>query len=124
MKTELELKRDRDYVAPDGSEIYRLVDGTKGGLCQCILPAGATGKATSHKTVEELWFFLEGRGEVYRRGINDNKELPVGPGMSLVIPSATVFQFRNTGEVPLKFLIATMPVWPGEQESNKEVGIW
>ncbi|HRV91734.1 MAG TPA: hypothetical protein P5526_06195 [Anaerolineae bacterium] len=36
----------------------------------------------------------------------------------------TVFQVRNTGNVPLKFIIATMPSGPGASEANAEVRVW
>jgi len=125
MNTEpVQLKEKYDYHAPDGSEIYLLVNGSKGGLCQCILPVGATSRATSHNTVEELWYFFEGQGDVYRKGINNDEPTAVNPGTSLVIPVHTIFQFRNTGEVPLKFIIVTMPPWPGPSEANSESGIW
>jgi mannose-6-phosphate isomerase-like protein (cupin superfamily) len=125
MNTEpVQLKDKYDYHAPDGSEIYLLVNGSKGGLCVCILPVGATSQATSHKTVEELWFFLEGHGEVYRKGINNDEPTTVKSGTSLVIPVHCTFQFRNTGDKPLKFAITTMPPWPGPSEANSEVGIW
>lgn len=126
MNTEpIQLKDKPDYYAPDGSKIYLLVNGSKGGLCQCILPVGQTSLAVRHKTVEELWFFIEGLGEVYREGINNNKPVTVGPGTSLVIPAHTTFQFRNTGQVALKFIIATIPPWPGPSEADTDVkGFW
>ena len=125
MKTEpIQLKDKYDYHAPDGSEIYLLVDGSKGSLCQCILPVGAKSKAISHKTVEELWFFIEGQGEVYRKGINNDEPTSVNSGTSLIIPVHTTFQFRNTGDIPLKFIIVSMPPWPGASEANTEEGIW
>jgi mannose-6-phosphate isomerase-like protein (cupin superfamily) len=42
------------------------------------------------------------------------------PGISLTIPTGTGFQFRNIGETPLKFIIAAMPPWPGEEEGKIE----
>lgn len=120
----VQLKDKYDYLAPDGSKIYRLVEGSKGNLCQCILPVGATSKAISHKTVEELWYFLEGHGEVYLKGIHNDKPTAVYSGTSMVIPVHTTFQFRNTGDVPLKFIITSMPPWPGVSEAESEEGIW
>ena len=104
-----------DYPAPDGSDIYLLAKGTKGSLCQCILPVGATSDAKSHSTVEELWLFLEGEGQVYRESVHDNEPYPVTAGTSVVIPVGKTFQFRNTGNIPLKFIIATVPPWPGRR---------
>ncbi len=120
----IELPPAYNYLAPDGSEIRLLVNGDKGGLAHCTLPAGVTSKAVSHKTVEELWYFIEGSGEVWRGGLNNNKPHSVTAGVSLVIPTLTPFQFRNTGTGPLKFLITTIPPWPGEQEARPEKGFW
>ena len=39
------LKPAPDYLAPDDSEIYLLANGSHGGLCQCVLPAGKTSHA-------------------------------------------------------------------------------
>jgi mannose-6-phosphate isomerase-like protein (cupin superfamily) len=118
------LRNDYNYLAPDGSEIYLLSNGTHGNLCQCILPEGSTSLAVSHKTVEELWYFLEGEGEVWRGGLCNDSPVPVRSGSSLVIPTQTPFQFRNTGLGPLKFLITTMPPWPGAHEARSEKGYW
>lgn len=85
------LKAKCDYHAPDGSEIYLLVEGSKGSLCQCILPVDAKSHATSHETVEEILFFMEGEGEVYRKGLNDSEPVSVLSGTSVVIPTQTVF---------------------------------
>ena len=120
----VQLKITHEYLAPDGSEIYPLVKGSKGNLCQCILPVGGISKAISHKTIEELWYFLDGKGEVWRKGLNHDRPIAVQPGTSLVIPVNTTFQFRNTGRIPLKFLIVSMPPWPGDSEVSYEAGLW
>lgn len=118
------LRSEYNYIAPDGSEIRLLARGANGSLCHCLLPAGATSTAVSHKTVEEIWYFLEGDGEVWRGGLSDNEPVPVASGVSLLIPTLTPFQFRNTGKAPLRFIIATMPPWPGKQEVRPEQGRW
>lgn len=113
-----------DYLAPDGSQIRLLSNGRNGGLCHCTLPAGATSAAISHATVEELWYFVGGVGEVWRSGLGEHEYTQVEPGTSLVVPVRTAFQFRNTGDVPLVFIIATVPRWPGPQEAVAERGPW
>ena len=50
--------------------------------------------------------------------------LAVGAGVCLDIPTGVRFQFRNTGEEPLTFLIATMPPWPGAEEAYAVAGKW
>lgn len=118
------LQQEHDYLAPDGSQIRVLSRGMLSSLCHCLLPAKATSAAVSHKTVEEIWYFLEGTGEVWRGGLSNNEPVAVASGVSLVIPTLTPFQFRNTGDIPLKFIIATTPPWPGKQEARPEQGYW
>jgi mannose-6-phosphate isomerase-like protein (cupin superfamily) len=61
------LSEDYDYLAPDGSEIRLLPTFEPGGLCHCTLPDGMTSKALKHKTVDDIWYILEGNGEVARK---------------------------------------------------------
>ena len=97
---------------------------SKGGLCHCTLPVGKTSLAVRHKTVEEIWYFLEGQGQVWRK-LDDSEELvDVRQGVSLTIPAETHFQFRNTGTQPLRFVIVTMPPWPGEHEAVRVDEHW
>jgi mannose-6-phosphate isomerase-like protein (cupin superfamily) len=57
-----------DTTAPDGSEIRLLATeaqgATRASLCEVRLPAGATSRPVFHRTVEEIWYVLEGRGRV------------------------------------------------------------
>lgn len=118
------LKPEADYLAPDGSEIRLLSTMRGGGLCHCTLPAGKISSPVTHRQVEEIWYVLEGDGEVWRRNDETETTVAVSPGASLTIPSRTAFQFRNTGSGPLCILIATMPPWPGPEEAEEAVGVW
>lgn len=113
-----------DDIAPDGSEIYLLTNLKGGGMCVCQLPVGKTSKAVCHRTVEEMWFFLSGEGEVWRK--NDIREeiTPVCKDTAITIPLGCHFQFRNTGDKLLKFVITTMPPWPGKDEAFFVEGKW
>ena len=51
-------------LAPDGSEIRELVRATGGSMVHCTLPVGATSLAVTHRTVEEVWYVVGGRGQV------------------------------------------------------------
>jgi mannose-6-phosphate isomerase-like protein (cupin superfamily) len=118
------LAADHDAIAPDGSEI-RLLAGVRGAsVCHCTLPVGAVSRAVRHRSVEEVWVFISGQGEVWRERDGQEEITPVGPGVSLNIPLGTRFQFRNTGAEPLCFIIATLPPWPGEDEAVAEAGHW
>jgi mannose-6-phosphate isomerase-like protein (cupin superfamily) len=120
----IKLKDKPDDIAPDGSEIYLLTNLKGGGMCVCQLPVGKTSKAVCHKTVEEIWFFLSGVGEVWRRYQDHEEVKSVEKGTALTIPLGCHFQFRNTGKKPLKFTITTMPPWPGAEEAIKVKNFW
>ena len=113
-----------DCLAPDGSEIRFLTETERGSSVHCTLPPGHVSSPVTHRTVEEMWYFLEGRGQVWRKQGTREEVVDVSPGVSLTIPLGAHFQFRNTGEVPLRFVIATMPPWPGEDEAYGVEGHW
>ncbi len=122
--TVLDPEAKPDDVAPDGSEI-RLLPRMKGGsLCHCTLHPGRTSSPVVHRSIEEIWYILEGKGEVWRKAAGVEEIVRVNAGTSLTIPPGTAFQFRNTGADSLCILIVTMPPWPGPQEAEKTVGAW
>ncbi len=112
------------HLAPDSSEIRELVKVKGGSLCHCILPSGKTSRAVYHKTIEEVWYFLSGDGEMWRKQGTIEKIVRVGSGVSISIPVGTKFQFRNTGKTPLCIVIVTMPPWPGSSEAVLTEGVW
>ena len=118
------LKEQYDLLAPDTSEVRRLVRGIHGEVNHFTLPPHAVSLPMTHKSVEEIWYFLSGVGELWRRQGDHDEVVQVGAGVSLDIPIGAHFQFRNTGAEPLRFIIATMPPWPGEQEAAPVRGKW
>lgn len=118
------LPADFDVIAPDGSEIRFLARTSRGWSVHCTLPPGGVSLAVAHRTVEEIWFFLEGEGEVWRKWRRDEDVTAVTAGISLNIPVGAHFQFRNTGAGPLRFVITTMPPWPGQNEAYRVSGRW
>ena len=115
---------DEFVSAPDGSEIRLLHELRGGGLSECTLPPGGVSAAVTHRTIEEIWLFTEGSGQVWRKQGDRESVTDVSPGVSLTIPLGTHFQFRNMGEWPLKFVISTMPPWPGEYEAPRVPDYW
>lgn len=113
-----------DAFAPDGSEIRFLVQTDRASAVHCRLPSGGVSKAVHHRTVEEIWFFLAGRGEVWRKQDGQEKTVEVEPGMCLSIPVGTAFQFRTIGETALEFFIVTVPPWPGPDEAMPVEDHW
>jgi len=118
------LPAEVDVIAPDGSEIRFLARSSRGWSVHCTLPPGGTSLAVAHRTVEEIWFFLEGKSEVCRKLGGDEEITAVEAGVSVNIPIGAHFQFRNAGSGPLRFLITTMPPWPGEHEAYRVTGCW
>ena len=118
------LRETPDVIAPDGSEIRLLAATERASTVHCTLPPGGVSLAVRHHTVEEIWYCLEGRGEVWRSGQGYEQVCPFHAGVSLNIPLGAHFQFRNTGDGPLRFIIATMPPWPGEHEAVRVQDYW
>ena len=95
-----------------------------GGMAHFELAPGEISIPVAHRTVEEIWFFLSGRGEMWRKLDEREEVVPVDPGVCLTIPLGTHFQFRSFGSRPLTVLGVTMPPWPGEGEAYEVKGKW
>jgi mannose-6-phosphate isomerase-like protein (cupin superfamily) len=119
-----QLPLDRDAVAPDGSDVRILLELEGGGMAHFELAPGLISKAVAHRTVEEIWFFIGGRGEMWRKGNGREEVVAVEPGVCLTIPLGTHFQFRSLGDSPLAAVGVTMPPWPGEGEAYPVRGKW
>ena len=127
MKLELDyrvLANDRDTLAPDGSEIRLLSETSRGSMVHCTLNQEEVSAPVAHRSVEEVWYFLEGTGQVWRKHGDEERVVDVTPGGSLSIPVGVHFQFRATGDRALKFVIVTMPPWPGHDEAYPVEGYW
>lgn len=118
------LPTARDAVAPDGSDVRILLGLAGGSMAHFELAPGATSIAVAHRTVEEIWFFLGGRGEMWRQQGDREEVVPVEAGVCLTLPLGTAFQFRSFGPEPLTALGVTMPPWPGEGEAYPVQGKW
>jgi mannose-6-phosphate isomerase-like protein (cupin superfamily) len=118
------LPRERDIVATDGSDVRILQSLSRGALAHFTLAPGQTSTAVMHRTVEEIWYFLSGRGEMWHRQDSREEVAPVEAGVCVTIPLGTHFQFRSLGDEPLVALASTMPPWPGDggRWSCRDVG--
>lgn len=113
-----------DSVAPDGSDVRILLGLAGGGMAHFELGPGQASKAVVHRTVEEIWYFLSGRGEMWRQQNDRTEIVGVYPGICLTIPLGTRFQFRAFGYEPLAAIGVTMPPWPGDGEAEVVSGAW
>jgi mannose-6-phosphate isomerase-like protein (cupin superfamily) len=118
------LPAARDVVAPDGSDVRMLLELRGGSMAHFELAAGQTSRAVTHRTVEEIWFFLSGRGAMWRKQGEREETVPVERGVCLTLPLGTRFQFRAFGDEPLAAIGVTLPPWPGEGEAVVVEGPW
>jgi mannose-6-phosphate isomerase-like protein (cupin superfamily) len=119
-----QINRAPDVLAPDGSEVRILCRSARGSMAQFRLPAGAVSRAVAHRTVEEIWCVVSGRGRIWRR-LDDHEEVvAVRPGTSITIPVGTRFQFRADEGAPLTAVAVTMPPWPDDSEAFEVPGPW
>ncbi len=119
-----QLSNAYGVLAPDTSEIRLLVGMTRSSLAQGTLPPGRVSLAIAHRTVEEVWYVTAGRGQVWRKQGDHETVVDVAAGTALTIPTGAHFQFRTTGSEPLRFIMCTMPPWPGEQEAVRVPDHW
>ena len=113
-----------DAIAPDGADVRILLRLASGSMAHFELVPGESSIAVAHRTVEEIWFFLGGRGEMWRKQNGREEVVSVDPGVCITIPHATHFQFRSFGSQPLTAVGVTMPPWPGEGEAYVVEGKW
>jgi mannose-6-phosphate isomerase-like protein (cupin superfamily) len=120
----MRLPNERDAAAPDGSDVRVLLQLGRGGMAHFELGSGQTSRAVAHRTVEEIWYILAGRGEMWRRRGDRQETVTLEPGTCLSIPVGTHFQFRATDAGPLAAVAVTMPPWPGQDEAYEVTGAW
>lgn len=122
--TTTDLPEDADAVAPDGTEVRVLGRVPAGSLAHFTLAPGAVSVAVRHRTVAELWYFVSGTGQLWRRGDAREEVVDVRAGTAASIPVGTSFQLRSTGREPLRAVGTTMPPWPGPGEVEFVTGPW
>ena len=111
-------------IAPDGSNVRVLLGLSGGGMAEFELGPGQVAAAVTHRTVEEIWYVLQGRGEMWRRQGSEEQVIALEPGVCLTIPLGVHFQFRALGDGALRVLGVTMPPWPGADEASVVAGPW
>ncbi len=120
-------RSDDTITAPDGSLVRLLLTQEHGATrCSVIevdIPAGAVSRPVRHRTVEEVWYVVNGEGEVWRcpPDTPPSAVAPVSirPGDALTIPTGWSFQFKAGRRVGFRFICVTIPAWPGADEAEE-----
>lgn len=87
MFTVLNLEDQKPFTTKDGSQIRSILDRKnapveKQSLAEARIPAGGATQRHYHRASEELYFILEGRGEMEI----DGERQDVFPGDAILIP--------------------------------------
>lgn len=118
------LPAEPAVTAPDGSAVRVLLGLAGGGMAHFALAPGQVAHAVEHRSVEEIWYVLAGRGQMWRQQDGREETVTLEPGLCLTIPLGTRFQFRAAADAPVSVVAITMPPWPGEGEAVFVDGPW
>jgi len=113
-----------DVIAPDGSEVRILLSLNAGSMAHFYLKPGQVARPVLHRTVEEIWFVVSGKGVIWRFQDGREQIVPLSAGQCLTIPAGTRFQFRASSDEDLSIVGVTMPPWPGADEAISADGPW
>lgn len=103
------------FTTKDGSEIRELLAHrnsciAKQSLAEARLPVGASTTPHYHPQTEEIYYILEGCGQMQ---LGDEVQ-KVGPGDAIAIPPGAIHTIMNTGEQTLKFLCCCAPAYEND----------
>jgi mannose-6-phosphate isomerase-like protein (cupin superfamily) len=119
-----QLPTEPTVTAPDGSAVRVLLGLAGGGMAHFELAPGQVARAVEHRSVEEIWYVLAGRGRMWRCQDGREETVTLEPGLCLTIPHGTRFQFRAAAGEAVSVVAITMPPWPGEGEAVFVDGPW
>jgi mannose-6-phosphate isomerase-like protein (cupin superfamily) len=120
----MRLPADPTEFAPDGSAVRVLLGTARGAMAHFELQPGATSHAVAHRTVDEIWFVVSGRGELWRKDGARQEVVALEPGVCVTLPRGTHFQFRASPTERVAVVAATIPRWPGDSEALHVPGHW
>jgi len=109
------IRHVEPFTTKDGSEIRELLAHRNSAirnqsLAEARLPPGAATEPHHHPRAEEIYYVLEGRGQMQ---IGDESR-PVGPGDAIAIPPGARHQITNIGQQTLRFLCCCAPGYEHE----------
>jgi len=120
--TMIVVNRDKASVirTSHGSELRPLIDRTTSAITQCslaeeVLPPGCAVRAHHHEQIEEIYYILEGRGTMTVGP--DRREVTAGD--AIFVPRNNTHSLSNTGEQPIRLVVACGPAFFYEDEVFK-----
>jgi len=111
-------------IAPDGLRVAPLLAVEGGSMAVFEVAAGTTGRAVLHLNVDEIWYVLEGQGEMWRWRDSHESITLLAPGVCLAIVAGTRFQVRANKSGRLRTVAVTLPPWSGDSEAQVVKGHW
>jgi mannose-6-phosphate isomerase-like protein (cupin superfamily) len=100
-----------------------LVAGCHVAMAHHELADGEVTASIRHRTVEQLWHVLSGRGELWRTIEGEARVDVLGPGDSVCVRPGVSFQLRAL-DGPLRAVVASAPSAPGPGEAVAVPGRW
>jgi mannose-6-phosphate isomerase-like protein (cupin superfamily) len=109
------LAAANSFVTADGSTIRELCGLPTGGtakqsLAEATLEPGQATQRHYHRETEEIYFVLDGEGEMELEGARAR----VAPGHAIPIAPGARHQIRNVGSWPLRILCCCSPPYRHE----------
>ena len=117
-----DLANCRYFQAADNTYLCELLHPGQEGLdlpysiAYAVLPPGKASLPHQLKTSTEVYFILEGVGEMQI----DSEKAQVQAGQAVLILPGSWQHIRNTGDIILKFICIVGPSWRAEDEVIKE----
>jgi len=112
-------KNNRDevdaFITKDKSEIREIISpnnspAERQSLAEAIVYPGESTEMHIHKTSEEIYYILEGRGIM----VHDREKIEVNPGDAVVNIPGVHHRIINNGDKPLVFLCMCVPNYTHE----------
>lgn len=113
------IRHQTPFTTRDGSTIRSILDSTNApvrnqSLAEASLPSGRSTQRHFHRSSEEFYFILSGRGTMEVEGM----ERPVGEGDAILIPPGS--WHRITAVETLRFLCCCAPPYAHEDTFLEE----
>ncbi len=110
-------------TAPDGSNVRPLLRFPTGSMARFEFSSGQVSHAVRHPDLDELWYVIDGCGELWRQQGGASSIESLGPGTCISIPRNTEFQCR-AGKAGMTVIAVTLPAWSDDANAVSVTGHW